>query len=445
MRILFAAFCCAAFLAFPPHAFAQRKDQLPQKEPSAAPTVLATAPAARPVPVLSEGIAAVVNDSVISTGDVRARLGLTLLSSGMPDAPEVRQKLLPQILRVLIEESLQLQEGQRTGIDVSGEEIDAAMAKIAQDNKMNVDMRAFLDANGVAPSTLERQIRAGLTWNKIVMRELRPRVDVGDDEVKAAVENIKANAGKQEYLVSEILLSVDKPEDELQVRAFADKLVEQLKGGAMFSAVARQFSQGTGASAGGDMGWIRAGELAGEVDALLQTMTPPQIAGPVRSVNGYHILGLRNKRVASFGDAKDARVRMGQLFKAFKNEAEHATVIDESRSVRAAFSGCEGIDKTLGGFKGWEWQDLGEVALDQAPPWLFEEISKLAVGEISAPMPANDGVLLVCLCARETATDIDVAALRNAIGAEKMERMARGLLRDLRRDAFLDVRLKDVP
>ena len=91
----------------------------------------------------AQRIVAVVNDDVVSLRDLEERLQLILVTSGVPDTPEARERLAPQVLRGLIEETLQLQEAERLDVQVTPGEIDQALNSIAGRNNMTVDeMRA---------------------------------------------------------------------------------------------------------------------------------------------------------------------------------------------------------------------------------------------------------------------------------------------------------------
>ncbi len=392
----------------------------------------------------ASGIVAIVNDSVVSTTDLRARMGLALLSTGMPPSPELEKKLLPQVLRSLIDEQLQLQEGKKVGVVISKQAIENAMEKLAADNKIpGGDMRAFLKQNGIPAFTLENQIKATLTWNDVVMRDIRPRVDVGDDEIDAFIQRMRANEGKEEYLVSEILLAVDKPGDDSQVLALAEKLVEQLRAGAVFGGLARQFSQGLGAATGGDLGWIQTGQLTSEVDEALKHLQVGDVSPPVRSAEGYHILGLRDRRVISLGKVADTTVKLQQAFRPFSDKISKEELLAEGAKIKQDFQGCEGLeDKLLVNYPLWRWQDLGEVRVDTAPAWLAEKVSRISAGNASEPMATGAGALIVFVCSREAPEAVDRKAIRSMIGSEKMEILARRLQRDLRHEAHIDIRLQ---
>ena len=381
---------------------------------------------------LDARIAAVVNDTIISTADVRARTDLAMLTSGLPDSPEVRQKLLPQVLHSLIDEQLQLQEGKKLDITISQDEIQTAMKRISTDNNVpGGDIVAFLGSHGVPPSTLVAQAKAALTWNKVAQRELRPRVDIGEDEIDAVAERMRANAGKQEFLVSEILLTVDNPADEERVKSFAENLVQQIKAGATFGAMARQFSQGTGAASGGDIGWIQAGQMPPELDKVLEGLGTGEIAGPIRLPNGFHIIGVRDKRTIAVGDTKEMTVNLQQVFLPFTPEQNKEALLKEADRLRQTITVCTGLaDKIAHDFPAWHWQDLGEVKLAEAPGWLAEKVRDIGVGRASEPMATDKGALIIFVCGRKVPENINREEIMSTIGTERIELLARRLLRD---------------
>lgn len=412
-------------------AWAQRISQLPGMAPAS--------------PMAQDRIAAVVNDNVITTADIEARMKLAFLSSGLPDTPEVRANILPQVLRGLIDEKLQLQEAKRLDITVGKEDLDRALESIARDNHIPGDMRGFLAQKGGSPEALEDQIRAGLSWNKVIQRELRSRVDVGDDEVETAIARIRANAGKQEFLVSEIFLAVDNAKDEEQIRQAAEHLVQQIKGGANFAAVAHQFSQSTGAASGGDIGWIQEGQLASELDNALKTTPTGSIAGPIRSTNGFHILALREKRTVSLDSSskEEATLDVQQAFRPISAKDDRTTAEAEAKDLRAAVNDCATLPQLAKDkFPAWHLQATKDMKLSQAPAMLADKIRDLGAGKASEPMVTGKGVLVVFVCARHVPEGkIDRDAIASGIGTEKLELQARRLLRDLRRAAYIDVRL----
>ncbi len=406
------------------------------------PVLAGNVPRSAPAPAHEFGqtqIVAVVNDSVITTTDLAQRIRLTILSSGMPDSADVRVHLVPQILRGLIDEQLQMQEAKRLDLSVTKDEIAKALDKIAHDNHIPGDMKEYVESHGGSADALEAQIKAGLLWNKVVQHELRPKVDVGDDEIDAAVARIHADAGKEEYLVSEILLTVDNPKDDEQVHQVAENLVRQIKGGANFSAVARQFSQGSGAAQGGDIGWIQQGQLSAELNKALVGAEAGQILQPIRTSNGYHILGIREKRTVTMGDADKASVNLMQVFHPYGKDKDAVT--HEAPRVKAAMKSCATLDADVSGFAGWKVMKLGDIMPAKAPPMIASKLSGLQTGQVSDVLSADKGAIILMVCSRNEGGDVDRDAILHSIGTEKLELQARRLLSDLRRAAYLDVRI----
>ncbi len=260
-------------------------------------------------------IIAVVNDGAISFADLEDRIRLIIVSSGMPDTKEIRDRMRGQVINSLIDEQLQIQEADRLELEVTDEEVDQAFEGLAQSN--NFTAEKFLDVlkqSKVPLHTLRSQIRANIAWSKVVQNEVRPRISIADTEVDVMRERLEEGVGKTEYMVSEIFLAVETPKDESDVKQLAEKLTRQLvEGHVPFSKIAAQFSQSAGASRGGDMGWVREGQLAEEIDHVLQNMDEGDLSAPVRTLSGYHIIYLRKKRTIEAANIPSATELMNQI------------------------------------------------------------------------------------------------------------------------------------
>lgn len=247
------------------------------------------------------GIAVVVNEDAISMADLTDRYRLILASSRIPDGPETRARLTPQIVGSLIEEQLKFQEGIRNEVEVSQSEINNGFATIAQQNNLKPEeFKAALQQSGINVATMERQIRSQIMWSKVVAKRLRPQVNVSESDIDTVLTRLKNSIGRSEYLASEIYLPVDNRKDEAQIRDLARNLAMDMQAGKVpFFRIAQQFSKAPGAPQGGDLGWVQEGQLSRDLDQVLVTLEPNQISSPIRSLGGYHILMLRDKRLIS--------------------------------------------------------------------------------------------------------------------------------------------------
>ncbi len=247
------------------------------------------------------GIAAVVNDDVITNNDLDKRIRLVLASSGLPDTKEIRQKLAVQVLGNLINEEIMFQEAQKYGIEVAQEEIDNGFDQIAVQNNMSADhfMEMIKRIDGDA-SSIKRQIEAQIAWGKVVQARLRSRVVISERDIDDVLERIRAKVGTTEYLAAEIYLPVDETSKEAQVEKLAHGLVQEIRAGkASFFKLAQQFSQAAGAASGGNKGWVNEAQLPEELLQALKDAKKNQVTNPIKTMSGYYILLLRDKRTLS--------------------------------------------------------------------------------------------------------------------------------------------------
>ena len=208
------------------------------------------------------GIAAVVNDEVISLHDLNGRLSLVIATSRLEDRPTIRRRLAPQVLRNLIDEQLKLQEAKRLRIRVTQAEIDGAITRIETSNNFgDGGLSAFLAGRGIDMPILLGQIEAEIAWVKLVTQSSRQKISMSDDEIDETMAEIGANKGMPEFLASEIFLRLESPDQERDVRLLADRLLQQLGSGADFDTLARNFSHSGTAAIGGDLGWVQRGQI----------------------------------------------------------------------------------------------------------------------------------------------------------------------------------------
>jgi len=389
-------------------------------------------------------IVAVVNDDVITAVDLMARTRMIMASSGVHDTADARQRLLPQVLRALIDDRIRNQAATKEGIKVSQDRIDERLDDLAKANNATRDQfLGILQQNGIQVGVLEDQIRTEIAWSMLVQRKFRQGIIITDSDIDAAQKRMIENEGKPEYQVAEIFLSVDDPAQSDAVKQSADRLMEQLKGGADFAAVARQFSQASTASSGGLIGWVRPGDLAPEIDAALTTMETGAIAGPVRSEGGFHILLLRNKRTTGASRA-EGTVSLKRIIVPLQSGATPAQVDAATRQAQSAVArieSCADVAKVADNVNGGKVADMTNVNLTSLPPALQTVALSDPMGRASQPIRANDGMNVFVVCQRNVTTG---GPTREQIGEQlmrdRLDLLARGYLRELRRAAYVDIR-----
>ena len=155
-------------------------------------------------------IAAVVNDEMISVYDLKSRIALVAAFSGFENTAETQRRLAPQILQQLISERIRLQEAKELGVEAKDSEINNEKSALELQTKIKPgQLLKSLEANGIDTTTLLNQFKAKIVWSKMIRRKFSRNVQISDSEVDEAIDEIKRNKGKPEYLVSEILLPTD--------------------------------------------------------------------------------------------------------------------------------------------------------------------------------------------------------------------------------------------
>ncbi len=395
-------------------------------------------------------IVATVNDEAISSSDLEGRVRLALLGSGIKPNEETLGRLREQVLRSLIDERLQTQEAKRLGIDVDEKMVDEEVSKLAQQNRQTLQtLPAFFARNGVPISALREQIRASIAWAMVVQRKLRPQVNITDSDVDAEFSRRAAAAGQQEYLAAEIFLPVQGSAQDAAVRQAALRLIDQMARGIRFSAVARQFSQAPSAARGGDLGWVRAGQLEPELDDALRSISPGALTPPVRTANGYYILMLREQRVITAsraGPSGPATLDLRQVLLPVAKSAAATEVTAASvrlKDYAAQSKSCTDMERIAQDLGDRRKGNLGRVKLADLPSAVQALLVNLPDSTPSAPLRNDRGVLYLMICGREaaqTATNEDRKEISTRLGTERLDLLARRYLRDLRQDAFVDIR-----
>lgn len=421
--------------------------------------VLASGPVSSALTQEAQGIAAVVNDEVVSGYDLEQRVALIVSSTGVDGTGEAGKRLREQVLRTLIDEKLQMQEAKRLEVVADPKEVDETLTSIAEQNNMTPDqLRETLERSGVSIESLLTQIKAEIAWADLVRKKFLSRISPGDEQVDEVLARMEANVGRPEYLIAEIFLSVESPDDDEEVRRSALRLADQLQQGAPFNAVARQFSQAATAATGGDLGWVAEGQLSKELDKALADITPGDVSAPLRAGGGYYILLLRDKRSATAGGLSGIEVDVRQVMFPYIDEeqpdkritipnpsASHpiaAKTIAKAQAALQSGVNCDTFEKIIGELGKSVLGDGGKMMLADVPH-LFREVTQtIEIGTISQPVLSPQGVHKVMVCDRKAFQSKlpprDVVEAR--LNQEALALRARRYLRDLRRDAVVEFR-----
>ena len=388
---------------------------------------------------------AIVNGDVITGTDVDQRLALLAIENGNDIPADQVDTLRQQVLRNLIDETLQIQAAKTDKIDVKGSEIDRTVAKVAAGVKQTpAQLTDYLEAHGSSIDSLRRQVQGEIAWDRLQHDKIESGISVGDDEVKAVLNKLNASKGTQEYRVGEIFLSAT-PYTEQQTLQNANKILDQLKNGGSFSGFARQYSEASTAAVGGDLGWIRPEQLPEPIAAALRQMAPGTISNPIEVPGGVSIIAVQDTRKILTRDPRDAVLSLKQVSITFpkgmtRQQAE--PILEHFADAAKNIGGCGGAEKIATDFHG-EVVQSDNVKMRDLPPALQEMMLPMQVGQATQPFGSLDqGVRTLVICGRD---EVDPTApsfddVYNQLNEERVNMRARRYLADLRRDAVIEFR-----
>jgi peptidyl-prolyl cis-trans isomerase SurA len=406
-------------------------------------------------PVEIDRIVAVVNNAVITEFELKSRVERTLRQIAERKTPAPPRKLLEkQLIERMITEKILMQIAEDTNIRFDGLVLDRAIARIAQGNNLSPEaFRKALERDGVDFNAFREQIRAEMTISRLREREVENRLVVTEAEIDNYLANPSQTASQQdEYRLAHILVLTPEgasPEKLGEIRAKAEKALEELKAGADFAQVSAAYSDAQNALQGGGMGWRAEAQLPSLFSKALANLKPGEVSAVLKSGNGFHILKLLEKRGKDVqlvvkqtrarhilvktnevvGDG-EARNRLMQLKERIENGGDFAELARLHSDDLSASKGGE-----LG------WLNPGDTV-----PEFERAMDGLKPGEVSAPVQSPFGWHLIQV---EERRDQDVTEARKrlearrAIRERKSEEAFEDWVRQARDRAYVEYRQEE--
>ena len=386
---------------------------------------------------------AIVNGEVITPTDIDQRLQLLVLSNQAQLSPEETQRLRSQVLRNLIDETLEIQAAKTEKIDVKPSEIDRTLQRVASNVKQTpAQLASYLESNGSNVNTLRRQIQGEIAWQRLQSAKID--VTVGDDEVKAVIDKLNASKGTQEYRVGEIYLSAT-PATQAQTLDNANKILAQLKQGGNFAGYARQYSEASTAAVGGDLGWVRPEQLPAPIADVMRQMPAGSVSNPIPVPGGFSIIAVQDTRKLGLADPRDAILSLKQVSVLFPKGTTREVaepIVSRFGAAAKSVAGCGGADKLAADFHA-EIVSSDQVKMRDLPAALQELMMPMQVGQATPPYGTlEDGIRVLVICGRDepTSSAPSYNDIYSQLNEERINSRAQRYLRDLRRDAVIEFR-----
>ncbi len=390
---------------------------------------------------------AIVNETVITGTDVDQRLALISALRGIQVPPEQMDQFRLQVLRQLIDETLQIQEAGNNEITITPQELNQSYTRVAQNmERTPAQLTEMLVAAGGSEASMKRQIQGELAWGRLLQRRVEPMINVSESEVQSVIQRLEASKGSEEYELSEIYLSASQANAQQVAQRGAGMIDALRQGQTSFQAIAFTNSEATTRARGGELGWVRAAMLPEPLARAVQTMQVGQVAGPIEVPGGFSILYLTDKRQVLTADPRDSVLSLRQLtlnFAPGTTEAQAGQTVSRFATAIQGISGCGGVQAVAQQLDA-NVVDNDAVRVRDLPPQLQEILIGLQVGQATPPFGSvESGVRTLVLCGRD---DAQMAAapsadrIQRGLEQERVNLRAQRMLRDLRRDAVVEYR-----
>ena len=402
---------------------------------------------------LIDRVIAVVDSGVIMESQLNERVEeiLMRLRNDRTELPPLNL-LEEQVLDRLIIEEIQLQMADRAGIKISDSELNQTLSRVAAQNKLSLEeFRIKLESDGTSYRSFRDTIKKELILQRVQRGKVGAKIDISEQEI----ENfINSEEGKtqlaEQYNVQHILLSVKsglKEEEINEIEKSALSLIERLKEGESFEKLAASYSSGQNALEGGFLGWRTSSELPSLFSGIVSNLKVGEIADPLRSGAGFHILKLTDKRgnTVKFLDQTLARhilvqpseIRTENQAELLINDIyERLNEGEDFKQLARQYSEDPG-SKMDGGDLGWS--NPGDY-----DPAFEKTMNETQIGEMSKPIQSSFGWHIIEVLDRRN-EDVSQEEQKNRafriIYDRKFEQELQSTLIELRAEAYVDIKL----
>lgn len=406
---------------------------------------------------LVDRIVAVVSKDVITYSELSEAIGAAerqLRRQGIPAPP--REVLERQLLERLIMQKAQLQLARSSGIRIDDLQLDRAVQRVADNNKMTLaQFRTTLEGDGVSFEAWRNDLHEQIQLSRLRERVVDDKIQVSESEIELYLQESKSRpAEREEFNFSHILVRVPEqatPERIEAARERAQKAMNEARSGVDFSRLAASYSDAPDALQGGAMGWRTHDRLPEIFAGMVARLKPGEVSEVLRSPAGFHVLKLLDRRGASTGGAAVAQTRLRHILvrageqmsetNARRRLADLRQRIVSGSADFAELARVHSEDGTAARGGELDWIYAGDTVPDFERAYL-----ELKIGEVSQPIRTPFGYHLIQVLERRSA---DVSPerhrlrARQALRERKSDESYQEWLRQLRDQTYVELRLEE--
>ena len=402
---------------------------------------------------LIDRVVAVVDSGVIMESQLNSRVEeiLIRLKNDKAELPPLNL-LEEQVLDRLIIEEIQLQLADRAGIKISDSELNQTLSRVSSQNNLSLEeFRLKLEAEGTSYKSFRDTIKKELIIQRVQRGKVGAKIDISEQELENFINSEEGRTQlAEQYNVQHILLSVKSGLSEIEIEAIENEavsLLERLENGESFEKLAASYSAGQKALEGGFLGWRTSAELPSLFAEVITGLTVGEVAQPVRSGAGFHILKLTEKRgnTVKFLDQTLARhilvqpseirtenqaeILINDIFKRLKEG-------EDFKQLARQFSEDPG-SKMDGGELGWSNPGDYDPAFEMT-------LNATEIGQLSEPVKSSFGWHIIEVMDRRN-EDVSQEEQKNRayqiIFKRKFDQELQSTLIELRAEAYVDIKL----
>ncbi len=400
---------------------------------------------------LLDKVAVVVEDGIILESEVNARIEQIVESLKQSDTPLPPQEVLfEQIIERMIIEEIQLQRAQRAGVRISDQELNESMAQIAQGNGLSLqDFRSFLEEQGESYEFVREQVRKEMILSRIQRGLVQSKVYISEQELDNFINSQEGQVNlSAEFLIQQILIPINKDQDEETASSVIDTLIEKISDKMDFGDLAKEFSFGEEADNEGSLGWRKINEVPTLFANEISSLRKGEIAGPFRSGAGLHLIKLKDKKGRDIKIEKQTLARHILIQTSeIRSEKQAKDLIEDlyNRSQKGdKFSDLARLYSDDPGSK-MEGGELSWTGPGRFDPKFEEVMNSLEINQVSNPFKSNFGWHIVeVLDRREEDISLNIQKNRayQILFDRKYEEQLEKTLSEMRAESYVNIKLK---
>lgn len=388
----------------------------------------------------NHGIAAVINDDIITSHDLRQRVLFMMATTGVERTEESLQRVQAQALRNLIDEKIQNQEAQKYELEISPDEVNRSVTRLISRNGLEPqDVIQRLAAADISIRTMQSQVEADIGWQRIVNGLYGSRIRISDAQINETLNRLTANAAKPSYNLAEIYIEASPDIGGMDgALEGANAMISQLAQGAPFPLLAQQFSSAPSASNGGMVGWVREGELRPEIDTLLPDMEEGNVTKPIQVPGGVYVIALIEKQISE----TETLFKLKQVNYPAETQDEKDAAKGKLLALQGQFASCDTLVTDIDAHEGLRQADMGELKTSDLSEPILEKLAGTDVGGLTEPIETPQGVAAILVCDRSVSgSNVPTRdEIENRLMDQQLAQASKRHLRDLRRQATIVVR-----